>query len=75
MLSLSLLLLYSSKEADELSGDNLPGYSPVLVSVGPVSSFTRGYRPPEMYDNFKVYAASEKDGAQTVVMPGYEVRF
>ena len=75
MLSLSLLLLDSCKEADELSGDNLPGYSPVLVSVGPVSSFTRGYRPPEMYDNFKVFAAAEKDGVKTVVMPGYEVRF
>ena len=75
MLSLSLLLLDSCKEADELSGDNLPGYSPVLVSVGPVSSFTRGYRPPEMYDNFKVFAAAEKDGTQTVAMDGYEVKF
>ena len=28
-----------------------------------------------MYDNFKVFAASEKDGVKTEVMPGYEVRF
>ena len=28
-----------------------------------------------MYDNFKVFAASEKDGAQTVAMDGYEVKF
>lgn len=28
-----------------------------------------------MYDNFKVFAASEKDGAQTVAMNGYEVKF
>ena len=28
-----------------------------------------------MYDNFKVFAASEKDGTQTVVMNGYEVKF
>ena len=28
-----------------------------------------------MYDNFKVFAASEKDRAQTVAMNGYEVRF
>ena len=28
-----------------------------------------------MYDNFKVFAAAEKDGVKTVVMPGYEVRF
>ena len=28
-----------------------------------------------MYDNFKVFAASEKNGAQTVAMEGYEVKF
>ena len=28
-----------------------------------------------MYDNFKVFAASEKDGMQTVAMDGYEVKF
>ena len=28
-----------------------------------------------MYDNFKVFAASEKDGAKTVAMNGYEVKF
>lgn len=28
-----------------------------------------------MYDNFKVFAASEKDGTQTVAMDGYEVKF
>ena len=28
-----------------------------------------------MYDNFKVFAASEKGGAQTVAMNGYEVKF
>ena len=28
-----------------------------------------------MYDNFKVFAASEKDGTQTVAMDGYEVNF
>ena len=28
-----------------------------------------------MYDNFKVFAASEKHGAQTVAMDGYEVKF
>lgn len=28
-----------------------------------------------MYDNFKVFAASEKDGGQTVAMDGYEVKF
>ena len=28
-----------------------------------------------MYDNFKVFAAAEKDGAKTVAMNGYEVKF
>ena len=28
-----------------------------------------------MYDNFKVFAASKKDGAQTVAMNGYDVKF
>ena len=46
-----------------------------MVSAAPVSPFTRGYIPQGMYDNFKVFAASEKDGAQTVAMNGYEVKF
>ena len=75
ILSLSLLLLDSCKEADELSGDDVPGYSPVLVSVSPASTFTRGFVANGMYDNFKVFAASEKDGVQTVAMDGYEVKF
>ena len=75
ILSLSLLLLNSCKEADELSGDDVPGYSPVMVSAAPVSPFTRGYVANGMYDNFKVFAAAEKDGAQTVAMNGYEVNF
>ncbi|MDD6863186.1 MAG: fimbrillin family protein [Prevotella sp.] len=75
MLSLSLLLLDSCKEADELSGDDVPGYSPVLVSASPTSTFTRGFVANGMYDNFKVFAASEKDGVQTVAMDGYEVKF
>ena len=71
----SLLLLVSCKEADDISGDDVPGYSPVMVSAAPVSPFTRGYIPQGMYDNFKVFAASEKDGAQTVAMNGYDVNF
>ena len=46
-----------------------------MVSAAPVTPFTRGYIPQGMYDNFKVFAASEKDGAQTVAMNGYEVKF
>ena len=75
LLSLSLLLLVSCKEADDISGGDVPGYSPVMVSAAPVSPFTRGYIPQGMYDNFKVFAASEKGGAQTVAMNGYDVNF
>ena len=46
-----------------------------MVSADNVFPFTRGYIPQGMYDNFKVFAASEKDGAQTVAMDGYEVKF
>ena len=46
-----------------------------MVSAAPVSPFTRGYVVNGMYDNFKVVAASEKGGAQTVAMNGYEVNF
>lgn len=46
-----------------------------MVSADKVSPFTRGYIPQGMYDNFKVFSASEKNGAQTVAMYGYEVKF
>lgn len=75
ILSISLLLLNGCNEADDISGDDVPRYSPVMVSAAPVSPFTRGYIPQGMYDNFKVFAASEKDGTQTVAMDGYEVNF
>ena len=46
-----------------------------MVSASSAAPFTRGYIPQGMYDNFKVFAASEKDGARTVAMDGYEVNF
>ena len=46
-----------------------------MVSADNVFPFTRGYIPQGMYDNFKVFVASEKDGEQTVAMDGYEVKF
>lgn len=46
-----------------------------MVSADNVSPFTRGYIPQGMYDNFRVFSASEKNGAQTVAMDGYEVKF
>lgn len=71
----SILLLFSCNNEDELSGDDVPGYSPLLLSVEAPSPFTRAYIPQGMCDNFKVYAASEKDGVMTSVMNGYEVKF
>ena len=46
-----------------------------MVSAAPVTPFTRGYVANGMYDNFKVFAAAEKDGTRTVAMDGYEVNF
>ena len=71
----SLLLLVSCKEADDISGDDVPGYTPVMVSAAPVSPFTRGYIPQGMYDNLKVFEVSEKDRAQTVAKNSYAEKF
>ena len=74
---IAAILLNGCNEADKISGDDVPGYSPVMVSADNDSPSTRGIPqgPQGMYDNFKVFAASEKDGAQTVAMNGYEVNF
>ena len=71
---IAAILLNGCNEADEISGDDVPGYSPVMVSADNDSPSTRCI-PQGMYDNFKVFAASEKGGAQTVEMDGYEVKF
>lgn len=68
-------LLFSCNKVDDIPGEDISGKSPILVSADNVSPFTRAYVPDGMYDNFKVYAASEKDGNRTEVMNGYEVRF
>ncbi len=71
---IAAILLNGCNEADKISGDDVPGYSPIIVSADNDSPSTRGI-PQGMYDNFKVFAASEKDRAQTVAMNGYEVNF
>ena len=71
---IAAILLNGCNEADKISGDDVPGYSPIIVSADNDSPSTRGI-PQGMYDNFKVFAASEKGGAQTVEMDGYEVTF
>ena len=68
-------LLFSCNKVDDIPGEDISGKSPILVSADNVSPFTRAYLPQGMCDNFKVYAASEKDGNRTEVMNGYEVRF
>ena len=72
---IAAILLNGCNEADKISGDDVPGYSPVMVSADNDSPSTRGILPQGMYDNFKVFAASEKGGAKTVEMDGYEVTF
>lgn len=71
---IAAILLNGCNEADKISGDDVPGYSPIIVSADNDSPSTRGI-PQGMYDNFKVFAASEKGEAQTVAMDRYEVRF
>ena len=71
---IAAILLNGCNEADKISGDDVPGYSPIIVSADNDSPSTRGI-PQGMYDNFKVFAASEKGGAKTVEMDGYEVKF
>ena len=68
-------LLFSCNKVDDIPGEDISGKSPILVTADNVSPFTRAYLPQGMCDNFKVYAASEKDGNRTEVMNGYEVRF
>ena len=68
-------LLFSCNKVDDFPGEDISGKSPILVSADNVSPFTRAYLPQGMCDNFKVYAASEKDGNRTEVMNGYEVKF
>lgn len=71
---IAAILLNGCNEADKISGDDVPGYSPVMVSADNDSPSTRVI-PQGMYNNFKVFAASKKDRAQTVEMDGYEVKF
>lgn len=70
-----LPLLFSCNKVDDIPGEDISGISPILVSADHVSPFTRASLPQGMYDNFKVYAASEKGGNRTEVMKGYEVNF
>ena len=70
-----ILLLHSCNNVDEFSGGKTSGESPILISAEPAEPFSRGYIPTGMYDNFKVFTASEKGGTQTVVMNGYDVKF
>lgn len=74
LLSIPLLLL-SCNKVDESSGDNISGGSPIMLSVEATPPVTKSYIPQGMCDNFKVYAAMEKEGTQTVVMNGYDVKF
>lgn len=69
------LLLFSCNKVDESSGENISVGSPIMLSAEATPPVTKSYIPQGMYDNFKVCAAMEKEGTQTVVMNGYDVRF
>ena len=69
------LLLFSCNKVDESSGENISGGSPIMLSAEATPLVTKSYIPQGMYDNFKVCAAMEKEGTQTVVMNGYDVKF
>ena len=72
-----ILLLQSCNKVEELSGDDVPGYSPILLSAETTDTYTRAssYIPTGMHDNFKVYAVAVTGGTQKTVMEGYEVKF
>ncbi|MGN1245062.1 MAG: fimbrillin family protein [Muribaculaceae bacterium] len=70
-----ILLLQSCNKIEELSGDDVPGYSPIFLTAKTTDTNTRAYIPTGMYDNFKVYAVSETGSTQKPVMEGYEVKY
>lgn len=69
------MLLLSCNKVDDISGEKIPGNTPIMLSAEATTPFTRAYIPTGMYDNFKVYAVSVTDGTQKTVMDGYEVKF
>ena len=69
------LLLFSCNKVDESSGENISVGSPIMLSAEATPPVTKSYIPQGMYDNFKVCAAMENAGMQTVVMNGYDVKF
>lgn len=74
-LTITLLLLLSCNKADDISGEQLPGNSPIMLSAEATSTFTRTYIPTGMCDEFKVNAVAEIGGTPKTVMGGYEVKY
>ncbi|MGN1237282.1 MAG: fimbrillin family protein [Bacteroidaceae bacterium] len=60
---------------DEISGEEIPGYSPIFVSAKTDAPLLKSSLPKEMCKNFKVFAVKEKGGAWETVMNGYEVNY
>lgn len=74
-LTITLLLLLSCNKADDISGEQLPGNSPIMLSAEATSTFTRTYIPTGMCEEFKVNAVAEIGGTQKLVMGGYKVKY
>ena len=60
---------------DEISGDDVPGYSPIFVSVKTETPLLKSSLPKDMCKGFKVFVAKEKNGVSETVMDGYEVTY
>lgn len=60
---------------DEISGDDVPGYSPIFVSAKTETPLLKSSLPKDMCKGFKVFVAKEKNGVPETVMDGYEVTY
>ena len=74
-LTITLLLLLSCNKADDISGELLPGNSPIMLSAEATTPFTRTYIPTGMCEEFKVNAVAEIGGTPKTVMGGYKVKY
>ena len=71
----AVLLTYGCAGMDEIPGNSLAGYSPILLSTDSVERAARVAKPEGMHNDFKVYAAFRQAGTPTEVMDGYEVTY
>lgn len=71
----AVLLTFGCAGMDEIPGNPLAGYSPILLSTDSVERAARIAKPEGMHNDFKVYAAFRQSGIPTEVMDGYDVAY